>query len=107
MAKTSRGCPRCGSNETWGLGKSGVQSCDGCDYRWIPCGDQYCQGYRLHFEGTVPRITGCPDCDAEHGGVRTEVVMWWPSAWRAVARRLDERKKDEDSDDGPVPKITS
>lgn len=66
-----------------------MQVCDACDYRWIPCGDQYCRGYRVRLDG-VPSIIGCPDCDKEHGGVRDDIVQWWPEAWRAVARKLDD-----------------
>lgn len=91
MAKTARGCPQCGSHNTWGLGRSGVQVCDACDYRWIPCSDQYCRGYRVVTDGS-PSIIGCPDCDKEHGGVQSKVVQWWPEAWRAVARELDDRE---------------
>lgn len=65
--------------------------CDACDYRWIPCSDQYCRGYRVVTEN-APGIIGCPDCDKEHGGVRSSVVQWWPEAWRAVARKLDDRE---------------
>lgn len=90
MAKTARRCPRCGSVHTWGLGRSGVQACDDCDYRWSPCGDQYCRGYRV-FTEPDPGFVGCPDCDAEHGGVRTAVVVKWPEVWRAVGRKLEQK----------------
>lgn len=88
-----RGCPRCGSHNTWGLGRSGVQVCDACDYRWAPCSDNYCRGYRIEMK-PIPSITGCPDCDADHGGVPDHVVQFWPEAWRAIARHLDEHKMD-------------
>lgn len=88
MAKTARGCPSCGSHTTWGLGRSGMQQCDDCSYRWQPCGDQYCRGYRVYLEPT-PGFIGCDECDAKHGGVKTAVVMGWPEAWRAVARKLE------------------
>jgi hypothetical protein len=84
-----------------------VQVCDACDYRWIPCSNQHCRGYRLHLEGTVPRITGCPECDAANGGVKTEIVHWWPEAWRAVARRLDDREdREEPRPSTAVPKLS-
>lgn len=52
-------------------------------------------GYRIHLDGVEPTIKGCPDCDKEHGGVPSAIVRWWPSAWRAVARKLDERAATE------------
>ena len=64
--------------------------CDACDYRWRPCGDQYCQGYRLRLDRAVPEIIGCPECDELNGGIRDTVARWWPGAWRAMARKLDE-----------------
>lgn len=91
MAKQARGCPRCGSHNTWGMGRTGLQRCDQCDYRWAPCGDQYCMGYRISLDGVEPTIRGCPDCDKANGGVPSAVARWWPSAWRAVARKLDEQ----------------
>lgn len=78
--------------------------CDACDYRWIPCRDQYCRGYRVTLDGTIPTITGCPECDGEHGGVRSDVVQWWPEAWRAVARRLDERLEAREAQDAETTK---
>jgi hypothetical protein len=86
-----RGCPRCGSHDTLGLGKTGAQICNRCDYRWLPCGDQYCRGYRVTID-PEPTVMGCPDCDAEHGGVPLTVVRWWPEAWRALARSLNDNK---------------
>ena len=96
-----RGCPRCGSHDTWGLGRSGAQVCEACDYRWIPCTDQYCRGYRTGLE-PLPYIFGCPDCDREHDGVPDRVVQFWPEAHRALARKLDETKLDS-----VVPNATS
>jgi hypothetical protein len=95
MAKTARGCPKCGSHNTWGLGRSGIQACDVCDYRWQPCGDQYCRGYKVFLEPS-PGLVGCPDCDKDHGGVPTSIVVWWPEAWRAIARGLEKRESSTD-----------
>jgi hypothetical protein len=64
--------------------------CDSCSYRWIPCGDQYCRGYRVSID--PPGISGCPECDEAHGGVSDKVVAYWPEAYRALARRLDNTK---------------
>jgi hypothetical protein len=61
--------------------------CDACGYRWIPCGDQYCRGYRVSID--PPTIGGCKECDEEHGGVQDHVANWWPEAHRALARELD------------------
>jgi hypothetical protein len=73
------------------MGRSGLQVCEPCGYQWEPCGDQYCMGYRVYMDGVEPVLKGCPDCDKAHGGVPSAVVRWWPSAWRAMARKLDER----------------
>ncbi len=63
------------------------------------------------MDGLAPRVTGCPECDAEHGGVKTEIVLWWPEAWRAVARKLDERGDGQNggtrAPSGQLPKLTS
>jgi hypothetical protein len=91
MAKTARGCPKCGSHGTWGLGRSGIQQCDECQYRWQPCGDQYCRVYRVYLEPS-PGFIGCDQCDAAAGGVRTALVAVWPETWRAVARALERQE---------------
>jgi hypothetical protein len=65
--------------------------CDACDYRWVPCGDQYCRGYRVEL-APRPDVKGCPNCDKAHGGVPDAIVRWWPEAWRALARDLAEHK---------------
>lgn len=67
-----------------------MQCCDACDYRWVPCSDQYCRGYRVEVE--PPGVRGCPDCDKEHGGVPLHVVQFWPEAYRALAKHLDHFK---------------
>lgn len=64
--------------------------CDTCSYRWIPCGDQYCRGYRVEI--APPGVFGCPNCDRDHGGVPDHVVRYWPEAWRSLARALDPYK---------------
>lgn len=103
MAKTARGCPSCGSHNTWGLGRSGVQQCDDCRYRWKPCTDQYCRGYRIYLE-PLPTFIGCAQCDEDNGGVRTSIVAEWPETWRAVARALEARTSANDNDASPKSK---
>ena len=92
MAKTARRCPMCSSTRTWGLGKSGLQQCDDCAYRWQPCKDMYCRGYRV-FATPSPGFVGCDECDAANGGVKTEHVSWWPEVYRAIARALETYEK--------------
>lgn len=106
MAKTARGCPSCGSHATWGLGKSGMQQCDECRYRWQPCDDQFCRGYKVFTEPS-PGFVGCSDCDKDRGGVRADIVQWWPEVWRAIARKLDERERDKQKSSGYPAKPSS
>jgi hypothetical protein len=80
-----RGCPTCGSHDTISVGRSGLQMCITCDYRWFPCSPG-CRGYDLDV-GTAPRILGCTRC-----GVSDAIAVRWPEAWRAMAYRLDGKK---------------
>lgn len=84
-----RGCPQCGSHDTEGLGRGGVQWCHSCDHRWFPCSPG-CRGYRLEVDPNAdPRIIGCPGC-----GVPDGIARLWPESWRAMAYRLDGKKLD-------------
>jgi hypothetical protein len=96
MAKTARRCPRCSSIDT-GVFR-GQQLCEKCQYRWTPCSDQYCRGYKIEL-GPVPRAVGCSECDREHGGVQDGRVIWWPEVYRAIARKLEELERA--CDNGP------
>jgi hypothetical protein len=81
----SRGCPKCGSHDTEGLKRSGVQWCMTCSYRWTPC-TAHCRGYALDFDGDVPRVRGCKEC-----GVPDRIAAFWPEAYRAMSLELAKR----------------
>jgi hypothetical protein len=50
-------------------------------------------GYRLEAAGDGVTIRGCRYCDLEAGGIRDNVARRWPTAWRAVGRKLDELRR--------------
>lgn len=85
-----RGCPTCGSHDTEGIGKGGVQWCHACNHRWQPCAPG-CRGYRLDIRATDgPAIIGCSEC-----GVPDTTARRWPEAWRAMAHRLTADKMEQ------------
>jgi hypothetical protein len=74
--------------------------CDACGYRWIPCSDRYCRGYRVKL-APFPAAVGCPECDQDRGGVPTTTVVWWPEAYHAIARELKDHDVTGDNNHPP------
>jgi len=90
-----RGCPSCGSHDTEGVSRAGIQVCISCAHRWFPCSPG-CRGYRLEPDADPPRIIGCPDC-----GVPDRIAWQWPEAWRGMMYRLAGRKLESLTDAFP------
>jgi hypothetical protein len=84
MAKIGgRGCPRCGSHNTDGFQRSGVQRCGTCEFKWTPC-ERTCRGWKLSMRDVEgPCVIGCRNC-----GVPNRVARTWPEAYNALAREL-------------------
>jgi len=90
MSEPARGCPSCGAHESLRLGASFTHGCLACNYRWRPCSDPRCRGYRIINIGSDPSIRGCGSCDIERGGISDTQARTMAAARRAFWRAQEQ-----------------